>query len=289
MKKTIKYRAHALWREICSYQEDSETTIKISLCKYKKCLILLYSSHYEKHIYYYADVFNPANTKKLNKLLFSRTSKELFDVISDSFLVSADKSTFCSNFDNYCDTSHIEHESISGFYYYNKENLSYHSFVLSHFRDCFFSKNKDAKPSRLISAKLKSTRNSRIICKYIDKYGDPEHIALFVFKGCLFYVKSTYYNDHIWSDIVGLGRSDTKKLMELLQVENNTQLFSQFMKIFVHNGSEEQSWSDYMDFCDYSNLFKERTNYTYLYNKHKLTFTQFLLHEFSTSHSIFMK
>lgn len=54
--------------------------------------------------------------------------------------------------------------------------------------------------------------------------------------------------------------------MELLKAENNKPLFDTFNRIFVQCEKEKSSWGDYMDFCDYSDLFKDRTNCMYHYN-----------------------
>lgn len=290
MKKHTQYKSHALIREICSFLDEyGEYHTKITLIMYKKYFMLLESTHYKKHICYYVKVLIPKETKKLMKELGSETSKHLFDVIADSFIIENKESELYGNFEDFCELRHIETDTLSSFYSYNKESFDFIGYVLNHFRRCFINKsdNSDNNPKLPIDCKLKSTRNSRVLCKYIDRYGTVEQISLFIYKTCFFYVRSCYYNDHISSDVVGVSSLDTKRLMTMLKADNNNQLFAAFKKAFIHPDEETLSFGEFIDSCGYSNLFYDRLSCTYDYNLENISFTKFLLNEFSASHAVF--
>lgn len=255
---------------------------------YKRHFMLIESSHYTKHISYDVTVLVPNETRKLMKELESKTSKQLFDVIADSFVVKGKETELYIYFLEFCKLRHIDTETLSNFYNYNKESFNFIGYVLNHFRRCFIKKdNVDKKPILPIDCKLKSTRNSRVLSKYIDEYGTFGQISLYMYKTCFFYVRSSYYNDQISSDVVGVSSTDTKRLMTMFKACNNSQLFTAFKNAFIHSGKETLSYGEFIDFCDYSTLLYYRSDCIYNYNLENMSFAKFLINEFNTSLAVY--
>lgn len=104
---------------------------------------------------------------------------------------------------------------------------------------------------------------------------------------CFFYVKNTYYNERIWTAIVGLNVSYTAKLKSLLKTKTNNQLFTAFKRIFIREGEEYKSWGDFMDLCEYSGIEMKSSNSYYCYNKEQILFQKFLFNELNNPQSVY--
>lgn len=256
---------------------------------YKKQLLFLESTHCTKLIHYSLNFFDEVATQTLMKAFYANTAKALFRAITDNLLLESEEQTFWPKIHEFCEMRRIDWEFLDGFYVYNKEKCDFQSHVLRHFRRYKNFKSDEGATGIMPSGNnLKTTRNSCVLCNFIGPYATRGQIVLYRYKECLFYVRKGYYRDHIWCEIVGLGASEVKKLMSLWRVENNRQLFSAFKHTFIHQGREQDSWVDFMEFCDINCIAKERMNKSYYYNTGNLTFSQFLRKEFNSSATVFI-
>lgn len=287
IKYQSKYQSHALSYKVCSYTNEDGHRERYVFYYYRKLFFIEHSIIYSTHIYCDVELFNKFDTKRLFVLFYATTARELFDAIAFSCINSQVPDCFGQNLQNMWDFIKISPDHIDAGYTFNKIQLGFRQNLLSRVRECYYKQSRDAKPSTLISMRKRVSSNVYDVCKWIDEYGHPNKIKLIFYRGCFFFVISTYYNEDIWSDVVGLNRNNTNRFFKLLGAENALQLFACFERIFYKVGKESIIWKNFMDFCTYSQIDDyDRLNYIYRYNKSSLTFTKFLFKEFDMTHTV---
>lgn len=283
----FRYKSHALSHIACSFINEYEERERYIFFYYKKRFFIEHSTIGDTHIYGYIYLFSQYQTRQLYKFFHVSNARELFKVVAYSCSNSKRPNRFGDNLDKLWDYIKISPDLIDiGSYHFNKMQLGYRQYILSRIREVTGNLHRDTKPSNLISERKRASSSIYDVCKWIDGFDAPEKITLLIFKKCLFFVKSTYYSDEIWNDIVGLTPKNTIKLAKLFDAKNTRELFEKFELEFYRPGMESKIWLGYMDYCSQNHIDYDRTNVTYTYNKDSISLTKFLLREFESSHTV---